>query len=166
MKIKSLILEEFKAEMETTIKVLSAITDSIFQYSPHEKSQTIDQLVNHMVQIPSWVVGICGNSELDWATYTPPVAVKNVNELITTYKANVAAAVNALDKMNEEDFEVKWTMRKGDFTFFTVPKYAAFKKLIISHTIHHRAQVGLYLRLNDISVPATYVASADENLFG
>lgn len=165
MKLTDIILEEFKAEMDTTITIFEALTNDIFDFSPHEKSKTVSELANHMVVIPSWVVAILSSPTLDWAQYTPPATITNVDDLVSTYKENVKAAIHAIESANDTDLETEWTMKKGEFTFFTIPKYIAIKKLIISHTIHHRAQMGLNLRLNNINVPASYVSSADENLF-
>ncbi|WP_010522650.1 DinB family protein [Aquimarina agarivorans] len=163
--LKSIILQEFKDEMDTTIRIFEAVTDEIFDFKPHEKSKTVRQLANHMSEIPSWVAGIFGGSELDWMQYTPPAKITTAKDLVATYKNNVAVALQAFKNSTEEDLHKDWTMKKEDFTFFTLPKYAVLRKLIINHTIHHRAQMGVYLRLNNISVPASYVSSADENLF-
>ncbi len=165
MILKDIILQEFKDEMDTTIRVFEAVTDNIFDFTPHEKSKTVAELANHMTEIPSWVAGILGGSELDWMQYTPPVKITNAKDLVATYKNNVSIAIKAFSTISNEDLNAQWTMKKGDFTFFTLPKYAVLRKLIINHTIHHRAQMGLYLRLNNLSVPASYVSSADENLF-
>ncbi|WP_010177600.1 DinB family protein [Aquimarina agarilytica] len=166
MTLKDIILQEFKDEMETSIRIFEAVTDDIFDFTPHEKSKTLAELVNHMTEIPSWVAGVLGASELDWMKYTPPAKITNATDLVATYKSNVETAIKAFDTITNEDLNAEWTMKKGDFIFFTLSKYAVLRKLIINHTIHHRAQVGLYLRLNNISVPASYVSSADENLFG
>lgn len=165
MTLKKIIIDEFKAEMETTTRTFEAITNNIFDFSPHEKSKTVAELANHMLEIPSWVSAIVNNPELDWSQYTPPKSITNTEDLLNVYKENIATGIKALEEVSEEELQANWTMKKGDFTFFTVPKHIALKKLIISHTIHHRAQMGLNLRLNNLSVPASYVASADENLF-
>ncbi len=165
MTLKDIILQEFKDEMETSIRIFEAVTDDIFNFTPHEKSKTVLELVNHMTEIPSWVAGILGATEFDWMKYTSPAKITNATDLVATYKSNVEIAIKAFNAITNEDLNAEWTMKKGDFIFFTLPKYAVLRKLIINHTIHHRAQVGLYLRLNNISVPASYVSSADENLF-
>ncbi len=165
MILKDIILQEFKDEMETTIRIFEAVTDDIFDFTPHKKSKTVAALANHMTEIPSWVSGILSGAELDWMHYTPPVKITNASDLVATYKSNVEIAIKAFDNISNDDLNAQWTMKKGDFTFFTLPKYAVLRKLIINHTIHHRAQMGLYLRLNSINVPASYVSSADENLF-
>jgi len=165
MKVTDVILEELKAEMDSTVRVFEALTDDIFDFSPHEKSKTVAELADHMVAIPAWTSGILAESELDWSKYTPPAPVTNVKELVDTYKNNMEIAVKAFENVSDEDLQAEWTMKNGDFTFFTVPKHMAIQKLIISHTVHHRAQMGVNLRLNNISVPASYVSSADENLF-
>ncbi|KAA1245194.1 DinB family protein [Aquimarina sp. RZ0] len=165
MMLTNTILEEFIEEMDTTIRIFEALTDEMFDFSPHKKSKTVEELANHMVLIPSWVVAILGSPILDWAQYTPPAPITNVKDLINTYKENIASAIKSFNYIVDKDLTIEWTMKNGDFTFFTVPKYVAIKKLIINHTIHHRAQMGVNLRLNDIDLPASYVSSADENLF-
>ena len=165
MKLNQIILEEFTAEMSTTLRIFENISNNIFDFKPHEKSMSVAELVNHMLLIPSWVDGILKTSELDWATYTPPKAITTKEELITAFKLYIDNASELLSHTNDNELESEWTMKKGDFTFFTVPKRVAMRNLIINHIIHHRAQLGLYLRLNNITVPASYVASADDNLF-
>ncbi len=165
MKLSEIILEEFKSEMDITLRIFEAVPNAIFDFRAHEKSMSVSEIMNHMLLIPSWVEAILNNSELDWATYSPPQALTTQEELISTFKTYVEAGSKALQAIDDSILEKEWTMKKGDFTFFTVPKRTALRNLIINHTIHHRAQLGVNLRLNNLAVPATYVSSADDNLF-
>lgn len=165
MNLTELLLQEFKAEAETTIRVLNELENNIFDFKPHEKSKSVKELANHMLLIPSWLAPIIAGPEFDWATYTPPAPVNTKEELITHYEKHVAAAVNALETTDDEVLQQPWTMKNADFTFFTIEKHQAIRNLVLNHTVHHRAQMGVNLRLNNLKVPASYVSSADENLF-
>ncbi len=165
MNLTTLLLQEFKAEADTTIRVLDEINNDILEFRPHEKSMTIKDLANHMLLIPSWVRAILRGTEFDWATYTPPSPITSKEDLIIQYAQYAAVATKALEETNDEVLRQSWTMKKGDFTFFTIEKHQAIRNLILNHTVHHRAQMGVNLRLNNLKVPASYVSSADENLF-
>ena len=165
MNLTQLILEEFKAEADTTLRVLGQLTDEAFDFRPHDKSRTNAELVNHMLLIPSWVAPILGGSVFDWAEYTPPAPVTNKADLVAQYQQHVATAVAALEAASDEVLQESWTMKNADLTFFTVEKHQAIRNLVLNHTVHHRAQVGVNLRLSNLTVPASYVSSADENLF-
>lgn len=165
MKLNNILEEEFSAEMNTTLRVFEGLSNDMFDYKSHEKSMSVAELVNHMLQIPSWVGGILSKSELNWATHTPQEAVTTKEDLIAAFKVNVSNASEALKNTDEVALENEWSMKKGDVTFFTAPKRTVMRNLVINHTIHHRAQLGLNLRLNNLAVPASYGASADESLF-
>ncbi|WP_394750188.1 DinB family protein [Spongiimicrobium salis] len=165
MNLTALLLQEFKAEAATTLRVLGEIKNEILDFSPHQKSKTVLDLANHMLLIPSWVVPILEGSEFDWAAYTPPAAMETKEALVVQYQEYVTAAIEALEKADDTILQEPWTMKNGDFTFFTIEKHQAIRNLVLNHTVHHRAQMGVNLRLNDLKVPATYVSSADENLF-
>lgn len=164
MKLKESIKVDFQNEMNTTKRFFEAMTESTFGYKPHEKSMEFGTLVNHLVHIPSWVPAITGMEGFDFATQAPPAPLTTKKEVITTFEENVANALKAIDALDAEQLEDSWTLQNGETVYFTAPKYAALRNLIISHAVHHRAQLGVYLRLNDIKVPASYVASADESL--
>jgi len=164
MELNKIITADFEHEMNTTRRFFEAISEDVLDFQPHEKSMNFKTLVNHLLPIASWVPAITGASELNWATYTKPEASTNKKNIIATFDANVAKAKEALNTLTDKDLTEPWTMRNGDKIFFTIPKHAALRNLIINHTIHHRAQLGVYLRLNNLKVPASYVSSADENL--
>jgi uncharacterized damage-inducible protein DinB len=104
-------------------------------------------------------------TEFDLATVTPEEmnqAAKNRAELLAWFDANVAAARQTLAK-SDADYFVPWTLKNGDTVFFTMPRYTCVRSFCLNHVVHHRAQISVYLRLNDIPVPAMYGPSADES---
>ncbi len=165
MKLSNIILEEFEDEMNTTRRFLETISEELFDYSPHNKSKSFKQLINHMLPISSWIPVITQNVELDWSKVTPPAAIGSKAEILKQFEANVAIGKKALVDASNEQLEEAWTMRNGETVLFSGTKRTAIRRYVMNHTIHHRAQLGVYLRLNDNMVPASYVSSADDKLF-
>lgn len=165
MKLNEILLNEFKDEMNTTRKFLEAVSEDIFQYTPHKKSKKLDELINHMLPISSWIAAITKNTELDWSKATPPTALKSRAAILKQFEVYVKIGVEALETTNNDELAESWTMRNAETIMFTGKKETAIRRYVINHTIHHRAQLGIYLRLNNVNVPGSYVASADEKLF-
>ena len=165
MDLNLILLEEFKDEMDTTRRFLAAISEDLFDYTPHEKSKNFSQLINHLLPISSWIPVITQNPELDWSKVTPPVALTSKAAILKQFESNVEIGIKALEATNNDQLSESWVMRNGDTVFFSGKKRTAIRRYVLNHTIHHRAQLGVYLRLNNHSVPASYVSSADEKLF-
>ncbi len=121
---------------------------------------SIKQLANHLAEIPSWITGTMENDEWDVTDYAS-TDEDSVEAIIKTLKENAAAAEKSLKKTDEE-FEHSWKMTKGAETIFETSKFNALETMVMNQFPHHRAQLGVYFRLLDISVPATYGPSADE----
>lgn len=151
--------------MATTKRFLESISEDLFEYSIHDKSKNFGALVNHMLPIASWIPAITQNSELDWSKATPPAVQTSKAEILKQFEANIAIGKKALEATTNDQLMETWTMRNGDTIMFSGTKQTAIRRYVFNHTIHHRAQLGVYLRLNDIKVPASYVSSADEKLF-
>jgi len=130
-------------------RFFDVITDEFFAYQPHEKSMDAAKLMNHIAQIPAIVPAIAGASELDFSQVPPSEPAMTRDALVELFESNVASAKQALENLSENQL---------------TEKQDVMRNLIISHTIHHRAQLGVYLRMNNLKVPASYVASADESL--
>lgn len=162
--MKESIKANFEQEMETTRRFFDVISNEFFEYQPHEKSMNAGNLMNHIAMIPAIVPAITGGSGLDFAQMPPSEPAKNKEEMIALFEKNVESAKNALDQLPEADLTQEWTLKNGDAVYVQAAKQDAMRNLIISHTIHHRAQLGVYLRMNNLKVPASYVASADESL--
>ena len=165
MMLNLILLEEFKDEMKTTRKFLESISEDLFEFSPHEKSKNFGQLINHMLPISSWIPAITENSELDWSKETPPVALQSKADILKQFEINVAIGEKALEATNNDQLSEPWKMRNGDTIFFSGKKKTAIRRYVFNHTVHHRAQLGVYLRLNNVAVPASYVSSAYEKLY-
>lgn len=162
MKLNEILLNEFKDEMYTTRKFLESISENSFEFSPHEKSKKLGELVNHMLPISSWIPAITQNPELDWSKANPPAVLNSKADILKQFEANVAIGAKALEATNNDELLEDWTMRHADTILFSGKKETAIRRYVLNHTIHHRAQLGVYLRINDNKVPASYVKSADE----
>ncbi len=163
--MKKSITANFEQEMNTTRRFFDVITDEFFAYQPHEKSMDATKLMNHIANIPAIVPAITGGSSLDFSQVPPSEPATTKEAIITLFEANVTQAKNALEQFEEGQFTDLWTLKNGETTYINeAPKQDVMRNLIISHTIHHRAQLGVYLRMNNLKVPASYVASADESL--
>lgn len=165
MELNLILLEEFKDEMDTTRRFLAAISEDLFEFALHEKSKNFSQLVNHLLPIASWIPVITQQSELDWSNVTPPVVLKSKAAILKQFETNVNLGKKALETTNNNQLSEPWVMRNADTIFFSGKKRTAIRRYVLNHIIHHRAQLGVYLRLNNVSVPASYVSSADEKLF-
>ena len=163
--MKESITANFEQEMNTTRRFFDVITDEFFAYQPHEKSMDAAKLMNHIAQIPAIVPAIAGASELDFNQVPPSEPAMTRDALVELFENNVATAKQALESLSENQLTEKWTLKNGETTYINgLAKQDVMRNLIISHTIHHRAQLGVYLRMNNLKVPASYVASADESL--
>ena len=165
MELNTIYLGEFIDEMNTTKRFLESISEDLFDFELHEKSKKFGELVKHMLPIASWIPAITQNAELDWSKATPPKVVTSKKEILEQFEKNIAIGKKALEEVTNEQLMESWTMRNGETIFFSGKKHTAVRRYVFNHIIHHRAQLGVYLRLNDIKVPASYVASADDKLF-
>ncbi|MGA8854518.1 MAG: DinB family protein [Christiangramia sp.] len=161
MEIHEFLIPQLQQEVALTEKFLKRIPEDQMGWKPHEKSMTIQELGNHLAEIPSWITGTMDAGEWDVAGYKPPDE-KTVEALVKTLKENTAAAEKAL-KQPDEEFERTWKMIKEGETLFEMPRFNVLQTMVMSQFPHHRAQLGVYFRLLDISVPATYGPSADES---
>ena len=165
MNLNTILLEEFEDEVKTTRRFLESLSEDLFEFTPHEKSKTFGQLVNHMLPIYSWIAAIVQNPELDWSQVTPPALLNTKVAMIEQFDNSVTIGRSALESSTNDVLNQSWTMRNGDTIMFSGTKRTAIRRYVFNHTVHHRAQLGVYLRLNNMKVPASYVSSADEKLF-
>lgn len=157
------LIGELTHEAETTRKVLERIPAEKFDYKPHEKSMTMSRLATHVAEMVDWITETCTKDELDFATIDyKPFEPKTTEELVEYLDKNVAAALEALKNTSDEDMHKDWTLKNGETTYFTMTKIATLRTMCMNHIWHHRGQLSVYLRLNDIPVPSIYGPSADE----
>jgi uncharacterized damage-inducible protein DinB len=166
MKYSEMILGEFEHEMANTRKVLERIPEDKIDWQPHPKSHTIGWNANHLAEIPGWVTGVLTQSSWEIAPVgsepyrTPKLTSRK--EILDLFDRNVAAARKAIAAVKDEDVGQQWTLLKGGQPMFTMPRAAVIRGFVLSHTIHHRAILCVYLRLNDIPIPGMYGPSGDE----
>jgi uncharacterized damage-inducible protein DinB len=164
MRIDELLLPEVEQEMATTRRVLERVPDDKLAWKPHDRSSSMGDLASHIVNMIKWTDVTMNQTEFDLDSVPPeqmnPTA-KSRAELLTWFDANAAAARQALAR-SDADYGVLWTLKKGDQVFFTMPRYTCVRSFFLNHVVHHRAQLSVYLRLNNIPVPAMYGPSADE----
>jgi uncharacterized damage-inducible protein DinB len=162
-------LPEFDNEMANTRKTLERVPLEKSDWKPHEKSMALGGLATHLSNIPTWVGYTIGQDSLDLAPGgkpMPPVEIiKSQEELLATFDANVAKARAAIAGAGDADLFTPWSLMMNGNTLLTLPKVAVLRSFVMNHLIHHRAQLGVYLRLNDIAVPSIYGPSADESPF-
>ena len=169
MPINQALLGEFDHEMANTRKTLERVPEDKFDWAPHPKSMKMGALAKHLAEMPGWIIETIQKDSLDIAPngetlQSPPV--RNRQELLALFDKNVAAARKALAGANDDGHLMKpWTLLATGKTLLSMPRIAVIRGFVMNHGIHHRAQMGVYLRLNNVPVPAIYGPSADENSF-
>jgi uncharacterized damage-inducible protein DinB len=162
MELIPMLLKEMEQEAVITRKMLAAIPDDKYDWKPHEKSMSILQLSTHIAELPTWTSIALTTAELDFATmdFTPPSISKTADVLELFEKSYVEGRV-ALQKATEEDLLPNWTMRKGEQIYSILPKHEVIR-MSYNQTTHHRAQLGVFLRLLNVPIPGSYGPSADD----
>jgi uncharacterized damage-inducible protein DinB len=159
----SLFRNELEKEAIATKKMLAAIPTDKFDWKPHPKSMSIRQLANHIADLPAWPTFTLNSTGLDFANmeYTAKEA-NDTPALLQIFESNLNDGLTALDNGKEEKLDEPWTLRNGEQIYSVEPK-AAVIRMSISQIIHHRAQLGVFLRLLDVPIPGSYGPSADES---
>ncbi len=163
MALNEPLIAELEREAIATRKIFESIQDEHWNWKPHEKSYTLGALSTHIADITGWVDMMIHKDELDFANtdYVSP-KITNKSELMQTFEENLAKSKVALQKTTDEQFSEKWRMRNGEQIYFELPKDINLRTWVFSHIVHHRAQLGVYLRLLNVAVPTTYGPTADE----
>lgn len=156
-------LAELKQEAKATRKILEAVPMDKADWKPHDKSMTLGKLAIHVAEIPGWYKETLIHDELDFAkpSDTKPFSTNSTAELVAHFDQYLEAGINALTGFPDSKMQDPWTMRAGEQIFFTLPKEQVVRSWCLNHWYHHRAQLGVYLRLLNVPVPGTYGPSAD-----
>jgi uncharacterized damage-inducible protein DinB len=162
MPFSATLLPEFDEEMKNTRRLLECVPDGKFDFKPHAKSMALGRLAAHVAEIPSWT-----NITLDREVFelTPdfkPAAVASSAELLQLFDKSAAGAREKIAAATDEEWAKIWTFNYGGKTIMSMPRSAVMRGSIMNHLIHHRAQLGVYLRLNDVAFPGMYGPSADD----
>jgi uncharacterized damage-inducible protein DinB len=166
MSIAQMILPEFEQEMAGTRKTLERVPNDKLTWKAHPKSNTIQWVASHLVDIPGWVEGMLSADSWDFSPpggepYQTPM-LGSSEEMVREFDKHVASAIKAILGTSDEAFGQTWTLLYQGEVVIAMPRLAVTRTFILNHSIHHRAYLCSYLRLNDIPVPALYGPSGDE----
>ena len=169
MALNAALLPEFDQEMASTRRTLERVPDSKFSWKPHEKSGAMGWLAGHVASIPGWLAFTIKQDSLDLAPggvqMQPPPPPRNNKELLAEFDKNVKEGRAVLAAASDAELMKPWSLLNNGKVSMTLPKVAVVRGFVMNHLSHHRAQLGVYLRLNNIAVPAIYGPSADEGGF-
>lgn len=155
-------LKEMEDAAITTRKMLERIPNDKFDWQPHPKSMTIKRLATHIAELPSWITMALTTDELDFAANPyQPEDVNNTDELLAYFERSLQDGRSHLTEKYEDVLDKDWTLRNGKQVYSVEPK-ADVIRMSLNQTVHHRAQLGVFLRLLDIPIPGSYGPSADE----
>lgn len=162
MEIMPLLLKELEQEATTTRKFLNLVPLDKSDWKPHEKSMAMGSLAVHIASLPSWIDLALNSGGIDFATtpYEPPV-INTSEDLLKIFEDSLSQGKQALANNKDEILDQKWTLRNGEQVLAEMTKYESARHAF-SQLIHHRAQLGVYLRLLNIPIPGSYGPSADD----
>ena len=165
MNLGQILAQELQYEAQSTRKMLERVPDQ-FDWQPHDKSMTLGRLATHVAEIPQWTRATVTADELDFAkTDYKPVTLNNAAELVETFDKAIADSVELLQNASDADLMRPWQLRNGEKVLLEMPKAAVLRSMVLSHLIHHRGQLSVYLRLKDVPLPSVYGPTADEQMF-
>ena len=166
MAMAEFLVGEFDHESGSTRKVLERVPEEHAAWAPHTKSKSMGELANHIAGLPVWVGRILSANEYDFlAPGAPTPGIRpweSKSALLAKHDKNVAEAKALIAKTTDAQFLENFSMKRGGETMFTLPKIAVLRSMVYSHTVHHRGQLMVYLRLKDVPLPSVYGPTADE----
>jgi uncharacterized damage-inducible protein DinB len=159
------LLKEFDLEMASTRKTLERIPEDKLTWKPHEKSMVLGRLAGHLAELPGFGLRMIEVDSFNFAnrpTGQKPTVAESQKHVLEIFDKNVAAFREAMAGVSDADLQKNWTLAAGDKKIYDGPRIGALRRMLMNHMIHHRAQLGVYLRLNGVPVPSVYGPSADE----
>ena len=164
MTMSETLLPEYDQEIANTRQFLERIPAQDAAWKPHPKSAALGALAVHVATIPAWVAVTLTTTELDFSTVPPPPQFTTTEALLAIFDKSAAESRAAIARTSDADFAVPWSLKGGGQTYFTSPRAAVLRSFVMSHLIHHRAQLGVYLRLRDVPLPSCYGPTADTRM--
>ncbi len=158
------LLPEFDREMGVTRRLLERVPDGVFGWKPHEKSMTLGRLAEHLAELPQWCTITIVRDGIDMATGRPPgyQSPATRDAVVAMFDTNVAEARTTLTSRTDAELMAPWTLSAQGKEIFTMPKAAVLRNFVMNHMVHHRGQLSVYLRLQNVPIPSMYGPSADE----
>lgn len=165
MTINKLLLVEFNEEMKKTRTALERVPVDKKDFTPHPKSMPLGKLAPHVAQLAGFGVAVLTTPELDFSKGSyKPLPFESSEQLLSAFDEGADKARTALQNTSDEAWEQNWTLSSGGKAIFSGTRFLAYRQMFLNHLVHHRAQLGVYLRLNEKAVPATYGPSADDRM--
>lgn len=165
MHISELLLPEFDEEMKKTRTTLERVPADKPEFAPHPKSMPLGKLAPHVAQLAGFGVSILTTPELDFAKGSyKPLPMESSAQLVRVFGEGAAKARHALAGLPDGAWQENWKLLFGGKSIFDGTRFLAYRQMFLNHIVHHRAQLGVYLRLTGQPVPAVYGPSADETL--
>ena len=165
MPIAQMLVPEFDHEMATTRTLLERVPEDAAEWKPHPKSMSMGHLASHIASMPRWTSAIVQQKEVDFASptaadfATPPF--KSTRQLVEAFDRNIQEARTVIAAASDGELAIPWALRNGGHTIFSLPRAGVLRSFIMSHIIHHRGQLSVYLRLRDVPLPSIYGPTAD-----
>ena len=164
MTISETLLPEFDQELANTRALLECVPEDKFAWKPHAKSMSMGRLASHVAEMPNWAVYAIKQDSLELTPGQKPFNAATKKELMDSLATNAAAARAAIAGASDEHLGKTWSLIFGGTPVLTMPRAAVLRTVVFSHIIHHRGQLTVYLRLNEIPVPGLYGPSADTEM--
>lgn len=164
MSISAFLLPEFDQEMKVTRTLLERVPIKP-DYLPHPKSMPLGRLAAHVAEMPGFGLTVLTTPELDFSkSKYEPTPFESSAQLIKVLDDGAAKVRSTLSKMPDDVWKQNWRLAFGDKTIFQGERFLAYREMFLNHLVHHRAQLGVYLRLNDVPLPSTYGPTADDRM--
>ncbi len=163
MSISQALLPEFDQETANTRRTLERIPEDKLDFKPHEKSMSLGRLAGHVAELVGFGTTAIETDSLDLSAreYKPTIATSQ-KQVLEVFDAKVKEAREAIEGASDEHLVKPWALIYKGKTIFNMPRAAVVRVMMMNHLIHHRAQLGVYLRMNNVPVPSIYGPSADE----
>jgi uncharacterized damage-inducible protein DinB len=158
-----MLLPEFDNEMANTRRMLACVPDDKLGFQPHEKSMSLGRLATHVAELPRWAVRAITTESFEVVRTKPHIAESQA-ELLAIFDQSAADGRAAIAGATDSDLSVPWSLIFGGKKVMTLPRFMVVRTMMMNHLIHHRAQLGVFLRLNHVPIPGMYGPSADENV--
>lgn len=162
MGFRELLLVEFDDEMKKTRKILERVPEEKFAWKPHEKSMALGRLASHTADIPGRAASIINTDTFVRPAGFVPFIAASSRELVERFEQASAEGRAAIENLREDQLSAVWTLKLGEQTLLQLPRSTALRAVCMNHMIHHRAQLGVYLRLLGVQIPGMYGPSADD----
>jgi uncharacterized damage-inducible protein DinB len=163
MTLVEALLPEFDREMGLTRRLLERVPEAHFDWKPHARSMTLGRLIEHLAQLPEWAALTLTQNGTEMGSSTPDhVPPTTRSAVLTLFDLNVSKARSALHGRTDAELMAPWTLTSQGKEVFTMPKATVLRTFVLNHLVHHRGQLSVYLRLQDVALPSIYGPSGDE----